>query len=512
MKFDPAKNDAALALFGAAAIWFGFPNDVLCFPPIVLVWPLALCRLGTRQKNWHPALRKGWLVGLIGNLAALYWLCMPVAQVGGLPWPAALACAALIAFVLAAQSAIFACASFCLKNFCLWRRISALCLCWYLLEYLFAFFPGFPWLPLAGALAQWPIFTQFADICGAYALGALWLAVSLACFCPKEAWRAGGLGVAALLLIYGFWRLQETPFTAWPQGSDTVPAVMVEGNVEQNQKWNPAFQQASLDLYLRLTAKGLRQSQKRFGDEKPLIVWPETAMPFFYERNPLLAGQLARAVKEFGCPLLFGAPGIGGKSSDEIFNRAFLLAPDGSVLSYYDKEHLVPFGEYAPEWLKFDFLEALLQGVGIYSEGESAKPLGYGRLALGLLICYEGIFPWLAQERVAAGASLLVDISNDGWFGQTPAARQHLYLTALRCVEQRRWMLRATNTGISAVIDQRGRMVMTGPMFKAGFLSCRARLLADFTFYHHAAKWLPWFAVVFFFGIVAQGCAKQRKA
>ena len=158
--------------------------------------------------------------------------------------------------------------------------------------------------------------------------------------------------------------------------------------------------------------------------------------------------------------------------------------------------HLVPFGEYVPSWLDWDFLAALLQEVGTYTPGKSAEPLRNGRLALGMLICYEGVFPWLAQERVAKGANILVDISNDGWFGATPAPRQHLYLTALRAIEQRRWILRGTNTGISAVIDHRGRPVVSGGQFRQQWLWGRARLMDGVSLYHRLAPLIPPFGLL----------------
>lgn len=499
----------------AIAIWLGFPNDLMTLPPLALLWPLALQRLGAGALSWRQALRRGWLAAFCGSLAALYWLCLPVAQVGDLPWPAAFACAALIAFGLSVQSGSFAILAYSTKNFFWPAYIALLALGWYLLEAGFALGLGFPWLPVAGALAPWPLLVQSADCTGSYLMGAIWVAVVLLLFCRRLQGVVAGVALAAVLLGYGFWRFAESPVETWPEGPDTVAALMVEGNVDQNQKWVSAFQKGTLELYLRLTEEGLAAGKTLFQTEKPLIIWPETALPFFYERRPGLARQLQTYVREFGSALLFGAPGVernGKNGEDAVYNRAFLLSPDGGLIGYYDKRHLVPFGEYAPAWLKLDFLEALLQGVGIYEEGISAKPLMYKSIALGLLICYEGIFPWLAQECVENGANLLVDISNDGWFGRTPAARQHLYLTVLRCVEQGRWLLRATNTGVSAVVDDRGRVVLAGAMFKAGFLPCRARLLEGrTTIYHRLARWLPVLALFTFFCILAVGWINARR-
>jgi apolipoprotein N-acyltransferase len=306
------------------------------------------------------------------------------------------------------------------------------------------------------------------------------------------------MALTAALVAYGAWRLDKNPFAADPAGPESVSILIVEGNIDQNQKWIPAFQQASLDAYIHLTRQGLaalRQQKNAPESAPPLIVWPETALPFFFEHTPKYDGAVRELAANSGCPLLLGAPGLefaaGGRR--RIFNRAFLLAPaenSARTVGRYDKTHLVPFGEYLPGWLNFDFLRALLQGVGVYEEGKSGEPLRHAKLALGMLICYEGIFPWLAEDRVRRGANILVDISNDAWFGTTPAARQHLYLTALRAVEQGRWLLRGTNTGISAVVDNRGRLTMRGGQFTAGTHLARAALLETASPYSRLAPWI----------------------
>lgn len=351
---------------------------------------------------------------------------------------------------------------------------------------------------------MWPLLIQAADLVGAYALGGLWVLAVLLCLSAlpgargakqnaramgagSRQWRcaATGLALAVLLPAYGGWRLHSLPCIAEPVGRKSLSVLFVEGNIDQNQKWLPAFQRQTVETYLTLTQKALEERP----DQKPLIIWPETALPFFFETDRLHAPRIRELAASAQSPLLLGAPGIEQRPGKEpaIFNRAFLLGPDGATLAHYDKEHLVPFGEYLPDWLNWGFLSALLQGVGVYETGTAVAPLRYGNLALGMLICYEGIFPWLAQTRVEDGADILVDISNDGWFGRTPAARQHLYLTALRGVEQNRWILRGTNTGISAVVDPRGRLTMRGNQFQAEALWAGAGLVATPSLYHHIA-------------------------
>lgn len=490
------------------AIWLGFPNNLLDCPLLALFWPIGLCALGQWAKNWRQAIIHGWLASALGCFAALYWLALPITQVGELPLPLAILCAALIAFALASQGGLFSALSHALNSSPPVFPLLLLPLFWYLLEFVYAHVAGFPWLPLAGALITWPSLTQLADIAGAYLTGALWVFIAIAFFYAVKGTipRLTGLVITAasaiLLAAYGYWQLQAAPLTSWPESEDSFAAMLVEGNIDQNQKWIPAFQKESMEIYLNLTRRGLMEARKT-GIKPDIIIWPETAMPFFFQNAPQYAAQIRSAVDTWQLPLLFGAPGLNGNIGDEVvFNRAFLLTPDDNKIAYYDKMHLVPFGEYVPSWLKLDFLEALLQGVGIYQEGTDPSPLRCGNLALGMLICYEGIFPWLAQERVQAGANILVDISNDGWFGTTPAARQHLYLTALRCLEQGRWLLRSTNTGISASIDTRGRITRSGGMFEAGYLFFRAKIEYGHTIFYYACAWYPWLAAIFFCGLL----------
>lgn len=510
----------SFALIAALAIWLGFPNDLISFPPLILLWPVALAFLGFCAPTWQEAAKYGWLGTFAGMTGALYWLSMPVAQVGGLAWPLAFVCALLISFCLSIQGGIFAGVAWKCRKLAPTLFIPVLSLTWYLLEYGLAIWPGFPWLSISGALAPWPIMIQGATLVGSYLLGAIWAGLSLlvaSVLLPELKWthKLGNLILASIcifiLLSYGGSRMAAIKLDSDFSKDEQINAILIEGNIDQNQKWTPEFQEKSLEIYLRLTNDALNQD---LSDSATLIIWPETALPFFIEKNAPYMKRLRSAVRRWRTPLLFGAPGIETdevQSKDLIFNRAFLIAPNGDIRGHYDKEHLVPFGEYRPAWLNFEFLDALMQGVGIYEEGANPMPLVWNKLALGILICYEGIFPWLAQERIANGANLLVDISNDGWFGTTPAARQHLYQTALRCVEQGRWLLRSTNTGISASINPAGVITKSGSLFERGAIHCSSRLVREKTPFHKLYAWIPLGVMGIFCGLCLIAYLYMRK-
>ncbi len=196
------------------------------------------------------------------------------------------------------------------------------------------------------------------------------------------------------------------------------------------------------------------------------MTWPETALPFYFQDGEELAGSVIRFARRHDVPVLAGSPAyIRQGESYSLYNRVYLVTPQGTEFPRYDKVHLVPFGEYVPFGKYLPFLSKLVHGVGDFRPGRDAAPLRYRDLALGVLVCYEAIFPELAQERVEAGANVLINVSNDAWFGRSSAPMQHLGLAALRAVEQGRFLIRATNTGISAVIDPKGRILARSGLF-----------------------------------------------
>lgn len=467
----------AVLLAGLGA-WLGFANPLLHLPPLVLLFPGALAWIGLKAETPRLAFRWGWMAGLAGYAGGLYWVALPIHDFGPLPWVLAAPCPLLLAAVLALYPALFSLGLRLAGRDLSWPLLAVFAAgLWGGLEHLRGFaFTGFPWLVLPSAFSPWPWAVQGAALLGANGLAGL-LAAAAALALHGRGLSVPRLAATALLgalALYGVWRADTLPTV---EGSARV--ALIQGNVDQSHKWNPAWQSETLRRYTDLSAR-----EAAAGAD--LLVWPETAVPFFLQDPTPLSLQVRDTVRDMGVALLAGSPAYTRTGGTEyvLHNRAFLANPAGITVAQYDKEHLVPFGEYVPLSGLLGFLPKLVQGIGEFAPGREQTSLRLGDLALGVLICYETIFPELAQERVEQGANLLVNISNDAWFGRSSAPLQHLHLSVLRAVEQNRWLARATNTGITALIDPRGHIRERTGLFVTTALAGRVELVTETTFFH----------------------------
>ncbi len=457
---------------GAAALFLGSANPFVHLPLVIVLYPAALYVIGLTDP--HP-FRRGWWTGLIGAAAGLYWISVAVHDYGGFPWPLAVPCAVLLGMYVGLWGGLFARLAAWLRPLPPWRRCLAAALLWYLLEWARGWFgTGFPWLTLTAGQSPWPILIQGASVLGAYGLSGLLaglgclLAEAVLATPPASVSRVSRLyvlaacGLFGVLLLFGGVRL----YRAGDQAEQGVPLTLtlIQGNVRQDIKWDATFQQATVNKYLALSSRAVN------ADHPDALIWPETAMPFFFQDDALLSDELRAFARETATPLLFGGPAYGLRQPGltPLHNRAFFLDERGRNAGHYDKEHLVPFGEYLPPGLDSSLFASLLQGLGGFTPGTSLPPLrlplsdGRGEAVLGALICYEAVFPELARDRVAQGAQILVNISNDAWYNRSSAPVQHLHLSLLRAVEQGRWLARATNTGLTAFVDPWGRLATLG--------------------------------------------------
>lgn len=507
-----------IALTGGVSLFLGTANPVWHAPMLILLYPATLYLLA--QHGGPKAWRIGWLAGTFGASGGLYWIAVAVHDYGYLPWFVAIPCVLLLGAYVGLWGGIFVWIMATLRGLGPLRRCFAAGLLWYLLEWTRGWFgTGFPWLTLSGGLAAWPELIQGVSLIGSYGLSGL--LAGMACLLVEampmrphdERRRVSlcpallGFGMLVMIVGFGFWRT-----ATWSTASNdvvddkSVRLVLVQGNVNQDVKWDPAFQQATVDKYLDLSREALAGLPQGKADA---IIWPETSMPFYFQSEPVLSRRLRDFAKDSGIPLLFGGLGFSrvGAGKATLYNRAFLLGSDGENQGYYDKEHLVPFGEFVPDFLKFALFESLLSGFGAFTPGEPRPPFrlisGPESSAsstdtfLGMLICYEAIFPEMARQRVAQGATVLLTISNDAWYNRTSAPVQHLHLSLLRAVEQGRWLARATNTGLTAFVSPTGYLQNLGNiedgsgLFIQGHLIANVRPLSSHTLYFALHPFLP---------------------
>jgi apolipoprotein N-acyltransferase len=322
-------------------------------------------------------------------------------------------------------------------------------------------FTGFNWSPLAVGLAREPRLMGAADLIGLYGLGLPLAAISgwLAFFNPKKpkslALVGLALGTLGLMWLYG-----QSSLARWTEIARQGPEkkiVILQASVEQERKWDVAYRDLILARYQILT--------ERANATQPwLVIWPETAAPFSYGLDEAETTWLNQLLAQNPQPALVGVTRLElGSDQPRLHNRAWLMRESGPG-PYYDKQHLVPFGEYVPlaeelPFLKWPFFQGVLGAAGTYSPGRPQAPIVHDGVQLGVMICFESIFPYMARETVLNGAQLLVVTTNDAWFGDSWAPEQHLYQAAWRAVENRRPLIRAANNGISAQILPSGRIL-----------------------------------------------------
>ncbi|MCU0560117.1 MAG: apolipoprotein N-acyltransferase [Desulfobacterales bacterium] len=426
-----------------------------------LLWSLN----GTTPKE---AFRRGFIFGIAHFCSLLYWLIPTMVIYGHLPLPLSVGILFLFACVLSAVFVAPMTCGFVTAGRTPLRALLLFPVMWVGFEYLRAFlFTGFPWALLGYSQIPRLQLIQLSDIVGVYGVSALIAAANAALFFGALAllrrdWQGAlvtgrlaiaGVAVAAGLVAlawgYGGWRIATIDRLA--ATAPTVRVAIIQGNIEQSQKWDPAFQAATIEKYVDLSLS----TRDR---EPELIVWPESAAPFYLLREVPPTRMLLEGIAAANTYFLIGAPAYEPQGPGvAYYNRAYLIGPGGRVLGHYDKAHLVPFGEYTPFKDYLPFLGKIVEHVGDFAAGPKGRVLDWRDIKLGVQICYEIIFPQHSRLLAQNGARLLITITNDAWYGTTAGPHQHFSLAKLRAVENRRALVRAANTGISGFIDPVGR-------------------------------------------------------
>ena len=452
------------------------------FPPSKLDWMVwfALVPLLKSIDDESPphAFFLGLIAGLVHYLTLIYWIVPTLKNYGNLNLLISLCVLLLLCCYLALYPAVFSYLICHVKG----SRflVSMMASLWVGLELIRAtVLTGFPWCLLGYTQFRHLILIQVADLVGVYGVSFIIVLANGLIYCllfdrgsPMKRglrWEMLGLLIVAFFtLAYGQYRLAGD--RNMPGAKKSIKVAIIQGNIDQSVKWNPAYQQKTVDTYRRLT-----RSTSNF--EPELIVWPETSMPFFFQDNMKISHQVLEIAVDSGANLIFGSPAYKRKAGGtEYYNRVYLLSHNGEISGYYDKVHLVPFGEYIPLKRFLPFVHRLVQAAGDFASGKKMDPLNLPRLSSGILICFEAIFPELARTQTREGAEILVNLTNDAWFDVTSAPYQHLSMAVFRAVENGRPLIRSANTGFSAFIGPQGKITAKSELFKEEVLKQEVKL------------------------------------
>lgn len=468
------------ALTGILAA-LAFPKFNLSF----LIW-VALIPLFWVLGEWRPrkAFFIGWVAGFFFYGLLLYWIPYVPAHYGNLPFLLSLFIYLILIGFLGAFWAIFAAIQArLLKTFPGFSFVLAGFL-WVSLEYLLTYiFTGFPWGLLGYAQAQNLPLVQVASVTGVYGVSFLIVVTSasfvysLACRQKKPFFVT--LSLVLLVHLAGFLSLDRNQ----SPGPNAFKAAVIQGNVSSDVYWD-SISEAEIE---KLFVHHLGLSQQAYEAGAELIVWPEFSVPLCFscpeERYRGFRQRLEAFVQKTGTTLLLGTNERElTRDSVEFYNTALCLKPD-LTLSIYYKMHLVPFGEYTPYKKIFSFIQKVTHAIGDVTPGKEHRLHHFRDYPFGSPICYEIIFPNLVRQFVRRGASFLVTITNDGWYGTSSAPYQHFQIAIFRAVENRRWLLRAATTGISGVIDPYGRVVTRSSLMTADVLTATVQPESGYSLY-----------------------------
>ncbi|MBF0477764.1 MAG: apolipoprotein N-acyltransferase [Deltaproteobacteria bacterium] len=439
------------------------------------------------QNGGKAAFCLGYLFGLAHNLSLLYWIYYVSTTFGGLNGPLGFLVLFLLVFYLNLFPALFGLLGVWLGRHFKYTMAVYPAL-WVVLEWIKAhLFTGFPWELVGYSQYQYPVLIQTADFGGVYVVSFLVVLVNAGIF---DLTGAGGrtrrvltnpgfwIPCISVGLVCGYGLMRLNQVAAVEALAPRVGISVVQGNIDQAVKWSPEFKIGTLNTYARLTAEAAKQSPE-------LIIWPETSLPFFFGEESALSDRVAELAGKVKSFLLFGSPARKGwGKAVQLYNRAYLMSPQGLVLDLYDKQHLVPFGEYLPlKSLLSRLVGGMVQAVGDFAAGAAGHTLNAGFGSIGVLICYESIFPYISRQEVQNGARVLVNITNDAWFGDTGAPYQHLSMLTFRAVENRVWIPRAANTGISGFISSAGLIIGRTELNREAIRSYRVPLADTKSFY-----------------------------
>ncbi len=459
-----------------------------------LVWfSLVPLFVAIRGRSIRETFVLAFTTGFIYHGLATYWLYNAMTIFGKLA-PAAAVATLIVMMVILSTYVAFA------PTWCCWvqKRFggSPLILtpvAWVMADLILNYFPagGFSWNSLAYSQAFYPVMIQSADLFGIFGITFLIILVNrliaeiiVSWQEPRRRYLVMKSAIVILLLAvnvaYGWYRLETEVYRV--PGARMARIAMVQGNIPQEKKWDERYLEENLGVYQEYM-RWIKDS------DVDLIVWPESSYPYVV---PLSVKRIKpeklglNSERPESAWLLFGALSIDRsvKEYGQLYNSALLVDNQGEIVDRYHKAHLVPFGEYIPYKEVFFFVKKLAAPVGDFKPGEGFEPIKVrDDFKIGPLICYEDVFPEIGRHLTKNGANVLINLTNDAWYGWTSAAHQHLGISIFRAVENRRYLLRATNTGVTAIIDPAGKVELESQLYNKSFGVSGIPMLTGLTIY-----------------------------
>jgi len=523
------KSAWLLVLLSAGLQIVIFPLPGIYVLSWIAVAPLIVALLRARrpdtlQLNESPRLLPatpvqgfllGYKCGILWYAGTCYWIYATMRHYGGLSAPMALLALILFCLYLGLYHGAFGLlVSLAAGDEMPSRRaLVAVPFVWVAVELARTRITGFPWNLLGISQVDNISLARIAGATGIYGLAFEIMLVNTAlaaAFLVPRARRKALLMVALGAAVV----LQAGRLVTLPSLPADKTALLLQANVPilEGTDWTKDYFETTLQSLTELSVEPANAQPPRHFD---LIVWPESPAPF-YTGDAAFRDPVSNVARQNQSWVIAGSIGVRNAMEapgqpTQVFNSAALVGPSGEWVGRYDKVHLVPFGEYVPFPRLFAFASGLTNAVGDFGRGASREPLPADGTKVGVFICYESIFPDEVRQFVANGAQVLVNISNDGWYGDSGAYAQHLNQTRMRAIENNRWLLSDTNTGVTASIDPYGRIVARAERKVRTVLVAPYALTSVTTFYTRYGDWFAWLCAIISAGALLLRFASRRK-
>jgi len=480
----------------------------LAYPPLPLGFLAYFCLvpliLALENKTPKQAFKLGYLFGLLSNLLLLYWIAWPIFSGYYILFLAASVAILILSFFPAVLVTLYCLIQERWKG----KAVFAFPFLWVVMEYSKSLGEiAFPWLNLAYTQSKYLSLIQYSSFAGAYGVTFWVVSVNLVLYFYVKSYlstrKLVGMtllfsGFIILPLLYGHYAMKQEVMKDGPE------IALLQGNIDIQTKWNPDLTDYNFATYFGMAKQS---AKKKVG----LIVWPESAAPCYLAYEWRYLYLVERLTDSLGTPMLVGTQHYRQNGDYTFYNSAFLFKPSQRDFQIYDKIDMVPFSERVPYMERLGFLNKLQLGQSEFSRGKNFTIFSLPESNFAVLICFESAFPNLVRRFVNHGASFIVNITNDAWFGKTSGPFQHSQMAVFRAIENRISIARCANTGISMFVDPYGRISQSTRIWTKDVITEKVALQKKKTFYTKFGDWLPKLCLILTLAVIVISFVPKRE-